>query len=210
MSTTVTYASQYLSDKEVETAQRYLAATRDALVRMVTELTEAQSSFTPGPERWSIADIVEHLCALEELLVNRIVARLIEAPATPPTTGTREGDARVIGLERDPSTRVVVPGRVSLGEAPRSIQPTGRRGLDESLRRFLACRERTVRCLWSTPDLREHVVDHQALGPLDGYQWLLFVAAHTERHIQQIATLKAAPDFPKSALQNCRAVGAGL
>jgi hypothetical protein len=35
-------------------------------------------------------------------------------------------------------------------------------------------------------------------GPLDGYDWILAVAAHTARHTQQILEVKADPGFPVS------------
>jgi len=32
---------------------------------------------------------------------------------------------------------------------------------------------------------------------LDAYQWVLFIAAHSERHTKQIDEVKADPHFPK-------------
>ena len=40
-------------------------------------------------------------------------------------------------------------------------------------------------------DLRALVVPHPALGELDGVQWLLFVAYHTDRHAAQLGELGA-------------------
>ena len=39
-------------------------------------------------------------------------------------------------------------------------------------------------------------MEHPALGPLDGYQWVLFLAAHSVRHTKQILELKASAGFP--------------
>lgn len=195
--------SPTLSHKEVEVAHRYLSATRNAVVRAASNLSVAQATFAPAAGRWSIADVVDHLNALEDLFVNRIVARLLEAPPTVPAHDVGTRDARVIGLERNPSTKLVEPGRESLADAPPPTRPTGRRTIDESMQRFLANRERTIRVLQSVPNLREHVIDHRGFGPLDGYQWLLFIAAHTERHLRQIETLKNDALFPTSS---CEAV----
>jgi len=30
-----------------------------------------------------------------------------------------------------------------------------------------------------------------------GYEWILFIAAHSERHTKQILEVKADPNFPK-------------
>jgi hypothetical protein len=45
-------------------------------------------------------------------------------------------------------------------------------------------------------DLRGFCAPHPALGLLDGKQWLLFVAAHVERHTRQILEIKEQPGFP--------------
>ena len=36
-----------------------------------------------------------------------------------------------------------------------------------------------------------------AFGTLDGYQWLLLLSTHSERHTAQIEEVKADPNFPK-------------
>ncbi len=46
-------------------------------------------------------------------------------------------------------------------------------------------------------DLRHHFAQ-TPLGMLDAYQLLLFLNAHTMRHIAQIKELTARPEFPKS------------
>ena len=56
MSVSVLDVCQLLSHKEVEVAHRYLAATRNAVVRAVTNLSAGQATFTPAPGRWSIAE----------------------------------------------------------------------------------------------------------------------------------------------------------
>jgi hypothetical protein len=55
----VTY--QDLSPEEAAEGSRYLAETRDALLDSTAGLSNAQCDFKPGPDRWSIAEIIEHL-----------------------------------------------------------------------------------------------------------------------------------------------------
>jgi hypothetical protein len=64
------------------------------------------------------------------------------------------------------------------------------------LEHFLANRDQTISFLKSSSDLREHRVDHPVLGSLDGYEWLLTIAAHSDRHTKQILEIKADPNFP--------------
>jgi len=63
---------------------------------------------------------------------------------------------------------------------------------------FLKSRAQTVAFLESTPDLRGHVADSPLGQPMDAYEWVLFMAAHSQRHTKQILEVKADPNFPKS------------
>jgi hypothetical protein len=177
---------------------RYLTQTCDGVAQAVAGLSETQWTFSAAPGRWSIALVVEHLAAAEEFILQRIVPRLRQSAAEPLQTqlAALHSDAQVLELERDPATGVVVAGRVPLNKAPGPIEPLGRWSHDESLRRLLAARVRTIEHLQWPPELRRQVVEHLAFGALDGYQWVLFVAAHTERHTRQILDIKADPRFP--------------
>lgn len=182
---------------EIDTAVDYLTRTRDGVIGAAGGLTPEQAAFRPEPHRWSIADVVEHLTVLEELFLEKIVVRLLGTPANFPEDDVERTDARVVRLERDPATTVVEWGRVSLAEAPPPLAPRGRWTLGASMARFHTSRARTIALLESTKELRQHVVEQPALGPLDGYQWILFVAAHTERHTRQIVGVKEHPNFPR-------------
>jgi hypothetical protein len=175
---------------------RYLTQTRDGVSRAVAGLSPAQWTFSAAPGRWSIAMVVEHLAAAEELIVQRIVPKLRQSSKASTPLRALHTDARVLEWERDPATTVVVAGRVPLNGAPGSIVPVGRWTTDESLQRLLAARVSTIEHLQPPPELRRQIVEHLALGALDGYQWALFIAAHTERHTRQILDIKTDPGFP--------------
>ena len=49
----------------------------------------------------------------------------------------------------------------------------------------------------SNDDFRDHLGPHPVFGALDGYQWILLLSAHSERHTKQIEEVKADPGFPK-------------
>jgi hypothetical protein len=46
-------------------------------------------------------------------------------------------------------------------------------------------------------DLRMHV-GKMPFGKIDAYQMVLMIAAHTNRHTQQLNEVKADPNFPKN------------
>lgn len=66
-----------------------------------------------------------------------------------------------------------------------------------TLKHFGESRARTIAFLNDTQDLRDHAIDSPLGKKLDGYQWLLFIAAHSDRHTKQMLEVKADPAFPK-------------
>jgi len=69
---------------------------------------------------------------------------------------------------------------------------------DEALKHFVESRAQTEDFLKKTPDLRAHAIDSPLGKQLDAYEWVLFIAAHSERHTKQINEVKADPNFPKN------------
>ena len=91
-----------------------------------------------------------------------------------------------------------IPDRSVKVKAAEPLQPTNRFGSPKaSLQHFRESRAQTIRFLKQTPDLRQHVADSPLGKKLDAYEWLLFIAAHSERHTKQIEEVKADPHFPK-------------
>jgi hypothetical protein len=55
--------------------------------------------------------------------------------------------------------------------------------------------------LTTTPGLRDHAIDSPGdgkYGKWDAYQFVLLIAAHSERHTNQIKEVNADPNFPKN------------
>lgn len=83
--------------------------------------------------------------------------------------------------------------RVVKYEAPERVRPTGL-SLADSLARLKESRAalHSLRPRVERADGRALRFPHPAWGPLDLYQWLLFVGAHEDRHLAQIEALKQA------------------
>ena len=178
---------QDITPAEKGKALQYLTDTRANLAEAVKGLSAAQLRFKPAPDRWSVAEVVEHLAVLENFFANTLCEQLMHAPAGAPNRDIESVDAMIL---------VKVPDRSTKVQAPDNLVPTGRWPPQQSLSLFLANRQKTMNFLISSTGLRGHVLSHPALGPLDAYQWLLAVAAHTDRHTQQILEVKADPHFP--------------
>ena len=183
----LTAGAQPLSQLERGHAVRYLTETRNGVVEAVKGLSETQWKFKPATDRWSIAEIVEHLAVTEDLVSKKVLVDLPAAPAPAADRNAKQVDATVLAKLTDRSVKA---------QAPPQIVPTGRWSPADALQHLLDSRAQTIAAFQSLPDPRQHVIDHPAFGPLDGYEWVLAVAAHTARHTGQILEVKADPDFP--------------
>ncbi len=181
---------QALTQTDREKAVQYLQQTRDGIVTAVKGLSEAQMKFKSAPDRWSVAETLEHIALAEDFLYQNVTDKLMKAPAGAADRDTAKIDGMIMAM---------VPDRGQKKQAPGPLVPSGRWTPAETLDHFLKSRAKTVEFLESTPDLRAHVsTENPFQQPMDAYDWLLFVAAHSERHTKQILEVKADPNFPKS------------
>jgi hypothetical protein len=182
-------AATSLTDADRKEGLAQLDRTRTGVIEATKGLSEAQWKFKPGPDRWSAAEVLEHIVVTEEFLLESTSRKVMQAPAGKPDRDYKSTDKLVLSAIAD---------RTQRAKAPEPVVPTGRWLPQEALNRFLKVRERTMEFLKSTPDLRDHVADSPLGQPLDAYQWLLFISAHSERHTKQILEVKADPNFPKN------------
>ncbi len=181
--------AQSLTPEDRDKALKYLESTRANVLEATKGLSPAQWSFKAGPDRWSVAEVTEHIAAAEDFLMAMINEKVMKAPAR-----TEADDVKAI----DEQVLKAVPDRTNKVQAPEPLRPTNRYGSAEaSLKHFEESRAKTVEFLKGTNDLREHAVDSPFGKKMDGYEWVLFVAAHSERHTKQINEVKADPNFPK-------------
>ena len=62
---------------------QYLEQTRDGVVAAVKGLSSEQMKFKPAPDRWSVAETLEHI-ALAENDAHNLFAQAMKSPAGPP------------------------------------------------------------------------------------------------------------------------------
>jgi hypothetical protein len=180
---------QTLTQAERDKGVQYLQQTRDGVIAATKGLSEAQLKFKAAPDRWSVAETLEHIALAEGFIFQNVTDKIMKAPA-----GAADRDVGKI----DALIMAAVPDRSQKRQAPGPLVPTGRWTPAETLDHVLASRAKTIEFLQSTPDLRAHVSSENPFQqPLDAYDWLLFIAAHSERHTKQILEVKADPDFPK-------------
>jgi hypothetical protein len=144
-----------------------------------------------APDRWSVAEILEHL-----RMVESGVARLITK---------RVGQAKEAGLGEEKSTAPVLPSfdrysailEKEVMQSPATVLPRANIDISDALEGLESSREALRAAVVSATGLSlgEIKHTHQILGELDLYQWLIFVGHHEGRHKKQIErTLKSIPE----------------
>jgi hypothetical protein len=177
-----------LSKADRDRAMKYLETTKKNIREATKGLSEAQWNFKPAPERWSVAQVMEHIAAAEDMLRGMTEEQVMKAPAAP------DRDLKQI----DDMVVAMIPDRSHKVDAPEPLRPTNRYGSPQAaLKHFLESRAKTENLLKGTPDLRAHAIDSPLGKKLDAYEWILFIAAHSERHTKQINEVKSDPNFPK-------------
>ena len=183
--------AQDVSQADKDRALQYLESTKKGVLDATKGLSEAQWNFKPAPDRWSMAQVMEHLAAAEDMLRGMTQEQVMKSPAV------AVRDEMEI-KKADEGVLAIMPDRSHKAQAPEPLQPTNRFGSPAAAQKhFVESRATTEEYLKSATGLRAHVAD-SPLGKLDGYEWVLLIAAHSERHTKQILEVKADPNFPKS------------
>jgi hypothetical protein len=178
-----------MKQEEREFVVGQLRASEARLLEVVRGLTEEQWRFREAPERWSIAEVVEHLAVWESFMLGAVRGAL-EGLAEPEKQAAVAGkDALVLGLAGSRDKKL---------KSREAAQPTGRwNDFGEMLAEFRVRRARTVEFAESTQaDLRSHFFAHVTFGDLDCYQWLVAMGQHTLRHVEQIEEIRRDVGFP--------------
>lgn len=166
--------------------------TRTALLKSLADLSEAQAAFKPGEGQWSITEVVEHLYLAELSGVTKIWAALDALKAgrgwsdALPNQG-RSIDAVVASTWKP--AEIAPPIATPHIGGPLSFWISATRSLQAILEDLGARLEGVT--------LEDVVFPHYLSGPLDGRQRLDFLRFHIERHMGQIARIRADASFPR-------------
>jgi uncharacterized damage-inducible protein DinB len=181
-----------LSKAERDYAVKYMNETKETLMRGVKGLSEAQLNFKAAPDRWSIAQCLEHIAISENALIGFMQSTSLKQAAD----SSKKAEIKV----SDEDILKKITDRSRKATAPDFLQPSGKfKTSEEALNTFVEQRNKNIEYIKSTnDDLRNHFMQHPALGTIDDYQWILVIAAHSRRHTLQIEEVKSDPNFPKN------------
>lgn len=164
--------------------------TRTDLLSAIKGLSETQANFKPAPDRWSVRECVAHITLTEEGLW-QMLEQTMQQPATP----EKRSEVKV----SDADVLKNITTRNAKFQAPENFQPVKASWttLDETADAFKTLRARHLKyARTTTEDLRNHIVD-APFGKIDAYQFMLFIAGHSNRHTQQLREVMNDPAFPR-------------
>lgn len=186
-----TLTSPPLTEKERKDAVELLTKTEQGVFNSLLGLSDAQLNFKPSPDRWSIGECVKHIAVTEMALWQMTDGALKKAANPEKRSEIKVTDEQVIQMIESRAQKVkTLP--------PMEPQNTSYKSTPDALASFFDNRKKLIEFVNTTnDDMRDHVVT-LAPGSFDSYQMVLFIAAHCNRHTQQIEEVKADPNYPKN------------
>lgn len=157
--------------------------TRERIFKRVEELSDEQLNSRTAPNAWSVTEIVEHLAKIEAGLLRIMRVMLTKAESVSQTSNGSHIEIKPFSLNE-----FIERARKEKYTAPESVSPSGKGNLADSLAQLRRSREElhSLRPRIEAIDLSAVSYPHPAFGPLNFYQWLVFIGIHEERHLRQI------------------------
>lgn len=169
---------------EYKTVEEVYAANdsiRDKFKQTLDGLTEEQATSRPDGEKWSVAEVVEHVAIVNGGML-RICAKLL-------------GKAEAAGKTNDGGVSIS-PSFLEAGasaatqklEAPEMVHPVGGASLADSIAKLdeLQSQYAELKSKFETVDGVEARFPHPYFGDLSAQDWLVLAGAHEARHMKQV------------------------
>lgn len=175
-----------------ETDRKYLLEnlirSKEEIMTETKSLTKEQWNFKETPDRWSINQIIEHICFWELIQMNEISVslRMGPLPQIPQRPDSIFIDPDPNRLRKNVTTDYTKPFTYSV--------PLGNNEGKNNIIWYTKMRDESIEYLKMTNDnLRIHYVN---FGPNIHQQYMMFFR-HSFRHLGQIKEIKAHPSYPK-------------
>ena len=133
----------------------------------------------PGENEWSIAEVVQHLCLVEERIFEALEKGL-------------EGGSPKVGFLKKLIPMRIVSLRFKKFKAPKMVTPSDPPAMEEILENYDRARGRVKNlCAECGPErLKAVSVKHPFLGDIDGAAAISMLNFHEERHYKQIREIQ--------------------
>lgn len=171
-----------------------LKSTQTELMKEVEGLNELQMKFKPDSNKWSIAEVLEHLGTFEAILHWDIFCNQF----------TPEQPGFVNNVSAKDSVMLLYATDTTKGKAPPVAVPLGKYTEANALKQYFNYQRAAVIQLveTSTADFRKHYIYRPTewgdWSVRDMHQYTIVYITHTTRHTNQIRRIKSDKHFPQS------------
>jgi hypothetical protein len=183
-------ADPTISKNERKSAASFLKDSEKNVMKALGNYSDEQLKYKAAPDKWSVQDCMMHIAASEKMIWT-MVEQSLKGAANP----EKRADIKMT----DEQVMTVVESRENKVKTSTALEPqnTGFNSVEEAVTSFKSNRGKLIDFVKNTNiDLRNHVAT-LPFGSLDGYQMLLFIGAHSNRHAAQMREVVADPGFPK-------------
>ena len=156
-------------------ALKRLDSVHQKLLGAVSSLEPTLYSQRPAEGEWSVAEIVHHLCLVEDRVIKELEGAIAREP-------------RRVGFLRRLIPTSIVSLRLIRVKAPKAMNPLDAPARDLAIENFDRTRN-SLKALCATHGnerFRNLVFKHPFLGEIDGVATVSFVGYHERRHYKQI------------------------
>ncbi len=163
-----------------------MAKAQTGLLCAADSVPAEEWTIRPAEGRWSAAELIAHLMMVERAVIGK-ADRVAQKPPR-----------RVSLLKRIHIPMALVESRWIRRKSPVPVAPEMLRDKEEMLAELRTVRERSLAFLEETRsrNLDEYCWAHPALGTLNAYEWMQFIASHEVRHTKQMREIAAS--LPKA------------
>jgi hypothetical protein len=157
---------------------------RTRLLDLLSHVPEREAASAIDGERWSIAQIVEHVAAVDESSI-RVCAKLLSKAQA--DNDVSDGSATISVSFNSKADEI---GTMKV-EAPEIVQPKIGSTLAASIAKLnqTARRFEELKLLFRTFDGTKRKFPHPFFAEISAHEWLLLSGLHEERHTRQIRRL---------------------
>lgn len=176
-------SAEPLTKLERERLVAHLQMTDSWLADEVSHLSSAQLNYRYAPGKWTILDVVEHLVTAEPLYWAGF-QKSMHAEPSKPKKASPDADMLWYGIDRTERQKT-----------GKDEEPVGKlKDVAAGLASYHKMRATLIDYVKTTnDDLRGHVFTDWGV---EGFQGMLGISSHAQRHIMQIREIKAQPGYP--------------
>ena len=183
---------------------QHLEQSRAALRDAVDSVPASHREQRPGVDRWSVAEVLEHLAIVERRIAGRLADALAAARASSAsasgTPATSAIDAAQVARLADRSQRF---------KTSEASEPRGGLSADAAWTALEDVRADVARLVRESDAfaLEDPIAPHPRFGPWTFRQWVVFAGGHDARHADQIREMLPAFRSPAPAASVLHTIG---